>query len=565
MTTQHNEIIWLIMRRMRTPLVLLIITLSLSVLGLVLVPGLDDQGQPYYMSFLDAIYFVAFMSTTIGFGEIPYEFTDAQRLLVLFSIFSNVTIWLYSIGAILALVQDPRFDQALTRFRFARNIARMREPFYILCGCGDTGFRVLEGLTERDIACVVVDIESEQIDKITLGRNTGHVPAVEGDAQIPETLKLCGLLKTNCIGVAALTNDDETNLTVAMSCKLLSEDKVVLCRSEDTHVTDNMASFNTNVIIDPYQRFARRLALSLIRPRALQVQEWLTALPDSNLKDITAPPHGLWIICGMGRLGQALLDNLTDHDIDLSLVDINDQRLPVGYRSVLGRGTGAKALKAAGVSEAVGIVAATNHDIDNLSIIVTARELNPSIHTVVRQNYSRYDPLFENCGADLVASRHKIIAREILTEMSNPLIRPFLDFAAQRSESWNHKLQEKLSLVLNNRAPDLWSIKLDSHRAKPVDFCISRGLDVFLDDILRDPRDRKKSISCIALIFTRDAERRMLPAADQKVQPGDEILFCGTPGAHRLMLWSLREPHVLHYNVTGKDLPRGALMRWVSR
>ena len=93
-----NDIIWLTMRRMRTPLIVLILTYSLSVFGMVMIPGQDDAGNPVDVGFLDAAYFVAIMATTIGFGEIPYTFSHAQRLYTYLVLFPNVIAWLYSIG-----------------------------------------------------------------------------------------------------------------------------------------------------------------------------------------------------------------------------------------------------------------------------------------------------------------------------------------------------------------------------------------------------------------------------------------------------------------------------------
>ena len=58
----------------------LILVYSLSVFGMVLIPGADANGDPVRVNFLDAAYFVAIMATTIGFGEIPATFTQMQRL-----------------------------------------------------------------------------------------------------------------------------------------------------------------------------------------------------------------------------------------------------------------------------------------------------------------------------------------------------------------------------------------------------------------------------------------------------------------------------------------------------
>ena len=75
-----RNLIYLLLRRMRMPLIVIILAYAVSILGLVLIPGVDDQGQPWHMSIFHAFYFVSFMGSTIGFGEIPYPFSDPQRL-----------------------------------------------------------------------------------------------------------------------------------------------------------------------------------------------------------------------------------------------------------------------------------------------------------------------------------------------------------------------------------------------------------------------------------------------------------------------------------------------------
>ncbi|MDB9943069.1 hypothetical protein OAD35_06105, partial [Pseudomonadales bacterium] len=70
-----DSIVFLILRQMRAPLLLLTTIYAIATLGLTLIPGMDDKGQVWYMDFFHAFYFVSFMGTTTGFGEIPYPFT----------------------------------------------------------------------------------------------------------------------------------------------------------------------------------------------------------------------------------------------------------------------------------------------------------------------------------------------------------------------------------------------------------------------------------------------------------------------------------------------------------
>jgi len=87
-----------------------------------LLPGYDDAdyavrvAKPWPtapMSFFHAFYFVSYTATTIGFGELPNAFSDAQRMWVTVSIYLSVVGWSYSIISLLALVQEKGFQQVL--------------------------------------------------------------------------------------------------------------------------------------------------------------------------------------------------------------------------------------------------------------------------------------------------------------------------------------------------------------------------------------------------------------------------------------------------------------------
>ena len=104
---QASATIFLIMRRMRAPLIILILIFAVSVLGLTIVPGQDAAGHPTRMSFFDAFYFMSYTATTIGFGELPDPFTDAQRMWVTITIYLTVIGWAYAIGSLLTPAPGP--------------------------------------------------------------------------------------------------------------------------------------------------------------------------------------------------------------------------------------------------------------------------------------------------------------------------------------------------------------------------------------------------------------------------------------------------------------------------
>ena len=126
---RHHSVFFMILRRLRAPLILLITLFAISVLGLTLAPGPVVDGETNYLSFFHAFYFISYTATTIGFGEIPYTFSDQQRLWVIFSIYLSVIGWAYTLGAIFSLLSDRSLRQAIAMQGFVRAVRRLREPF----------------------------------------------------------------------------------------------------------------------------------------------------------------------------------------------------------------------------------------------------------------------------------------------------------------------------------------------------------------------------------------------------------------------------------------------------
>ncbi len=562
-----NDVIWLIMRRMRAPLITLLLVYALSVMGMVLIPGANDAGDPVQLNFLDAIYFVAFMSTTIGFGEIPFDFTPAQRLWVTSIIFGSVSTWLYAIGSILTLTQDPRFQRALTYSRFTSRIRRIREPFYIICGAGDTGTQVMDGLARRDIQSVAIDKAEKQTDRLTLNRIGGQIPALTADAAEPDILENAGLAHPSCRGLVATTNDDHANLSAAITTKLLHAELKVLCRCERASVSANMRSFGTDYVFEPFEEFATRMVLALNSPEAHQLQEWLTAMPGSPLPEQISPPQGSWIICGIGRFGSAMASQMVACGLAVTAVDISPEPLRRFENRVVGRGTEEHTLREAGAVDAVGVIAGTDNDIDNLSIIMTALEINSDLFLIARQDEKHNERLFRHGQVNMpvpiqmVAKRSAIVAQRILAVLTTPLLEQFLEYAANRSRAWNRELLATLEPILSDEAPDVWSETVDADQEKAISFCRSHGTEVTVDGLLSDPRNHGDQLPCTILLVRREGGNIMRPPGNMELRPGDDVLLCGHQSAHQQLTWSLADPRTLFYSITGRDLPRSRIWR----
>ena len=553
------------MRRMRTPLIILILVYFFSIMALISVPGMDDSGKPYTMSFLDAAYFMAILQTTIGFGEIPYSFTAAQRMLVFWLLLPNVVAWLYSVGTLLGLILDKQFQAAFHRNRFSKQVRWLKEPYYIVCGFGNTGSMTVSGLLARGIRAVVIERDESKVRLMKLADEYANVPALVGQSGDRYMLELAGLHDENCRGIIATTNDDHVNLTIAITVKLLRPELTVLARSENQRVCDNMASFGTNAVINPYRIFAERLSLALKSPIKYLVQDWLISVPGSELRQVLEPPTGPWIVCGAGRFGALMVEQLETNGLPVTVVDVHPDRLPAYEHVVLGRGTEAHTLETAGIADAEGIIAATGDDIDNLSIIMTARNLNPRLFFVARQERRHYNALFDSLGADLVARRSLIVARKILSIVTTPLLQSFLQHLFRSDDSFAERTAARLEEVLNNRSPNIWVFKIKGEIARNLRFVRAQTSGVTLEHISRNSHSEKnEKLSCVCLTLERGAQRIFLPEQNTELQIGDHLLFAGQHHARREMHWTLMDSHSLLTIVSGRQLPRGALWRWLS-
>ena len=159
MSTSRNAsaTIFLVMRRMRAPLIVLIVIFAITTLGLTLIPGQDAEGRPSRMGFFDAFYVMSYTASTIGFGEIPHPFTYNQRMWLTISIYLTVVGWAYAIGSLLALLQERGFREALALQHFTRKVQRMREPFLLIVGYGRTGELLARSLDALGRRFVVID------------------------------------------------------------------------------------------------------------------------------------------------------------------------------------------------------------------------------------------------------------------------------------------------------------------------------------------------------------------------------------------------------------------------
>ena len=79
-SVSSQRVIFIILRFMRKPVLVLVTVYAVSMAGWVLIPGVVVDGKSQELSFFHAFYFLTYTATTTGFGEIPISFSNAQRM-----------------------------------------------------------------------------------------------------------------------------------------------------------------------------------------------------------------------------------------------------------------------------------------------------------------------------------------------------------------------------------------------------------------------------------------------------------------------------------------------------
>jgi Trk K+ transport system NAD-binding subunit len=558
-----ENIVFLIVRRMRQPLLTLVVVYAVAILGLTLIPGRDADGNVWHMSIFHAFYFVSYMATTIGFGEIPHAFSEAQRLWVSLSLYATVVAWIYAFGTILSLVQDRTFQEAIAESRFARRIRKMREPFHLVCGYGETGTALVKTLTDRGQHAVVIDIDDTRTNAIQLQDLREFVPALHGDAGVTRHLREAGLQHPACAGVVALTNDNEANLKIAITSKLLNPSLKVICRADSHDIEANMDSFGTDHIVDPFDTFAAHLAIAFRAPCLYLLQRWLTGVEGMALSEPVYPPRdGHWIVCGYGRFGKAVCRRLENEGLRVVVVEAEPASTGRPEKDfVSGRGTEAHTLREAGIEQAAGLVAGTNDDANNLSIVMTARDINAEVFVVIRQNEHDNDDIIAAVDAHMVMHPSAIIADKIRVLLATPMLYEFTSRALYEDDSWACELASRISGLVNEQVPHINEWTLDAEHASALHAFCSLGGVCTIDELLRDPWCRDERLDAIVLLVRRGNDRMLLPPADAVLKPGDRLLICGSRLAFNRMQWTITQPHTLEYVRTGVDRPQS----WVWR
>jgi voltage-gated potassium channel len=138
--------------------------------------------------------------------------------------------------------------------------------------------------------------------------------------------------------------------------------------------------------------------------------------------------HDHVILCGWGRVGQAIARHVSSSVADVVVVDVSAERLTtVRGLFICGDATDENVLRAVGIERARVLVTALSSDPDNLYVTLTARSMRPDLFIVARTASASAVPKLLQAGANRVVNPQDLGGARMAALATQPNVAEFLD------------------------------------------------------------------------------------------------------------------------------------------
>jgi voltage-gated potassium channel len=212
-----------------------------------------------------------------------------------------------------------------------------------------------------------------------------------------------------------------------------------------------------------------------------------------------------YIVCGYGRIGKVLCNQLKRKPIDLVVIDKNRELIPIldddKVLYLSGDASDEAILHNAGILRAKGLIAVLATDTDNVFLVLTARQLNPDLYIIARASRDDSKLKLQAAGANKVESPYEMGAVSMAQRIIRPTVTNFLNLA------FAHKRKD---------------IQMEEI---PVNS--SSGL---INVMLKDSGIRQQFNLIIIAIKKPDGSMMFNPSYETVIEAGDTVIAVGQEG-----------------------------------
>jgi voltage-gated potassium channel len=210
-----------------------------------------------------------------------------------------------------------------------------------------------------------------------------------------------------------------------------------------------------------------------------------------------------YIICGFGRVGRRVAEEFQHARAPFVVLDFSPDAIAAareaGANFIEGNGTNDEDLARAGLSNARGLVAASDDDADNLYITLSARAAKPDLLIVARASSDDALKKLKLAGADRIVQPYLAAGRVMANLVLKPQVTAFVD------------------VVTSGSGADLRLEEIEVTEASGQGGKSIRELDI-----------RKETGALIVALRKRDGSFDTTPTPEALVEFGDVLIAAGT-------------------------------------
>jgi voltage-gated potassium channel len=266
-------------------------------------------------TFGECAYMTVITLSTVGFGELGrMSEVPFARALTVVLIVGGIGTLAYVQANVTALLVEGAIGQAFRRNRMRKKIEQLSRHI-VVAGSGSTGKHVIEELIATKTPFVVIERNSEHIQRISEAMMNGELLYVHGDATEDHALVEAGVERAAGV-VAALTHDKD-NLFVTLSARSLNATARIVAKVTEDESGPKMLKAGATSVVSPTQIGGRRMASELIRPEVNEFLDQMLRDKDKSLRleEVTIPKSSPYI-------GHALRDAPIRRDTNLLVIAV---------------------------------------------------------------------------------------------------------------------------------------------------------------------------------------------------------------------------------------------------
>jgi voltage-gated potassium channel len=230
---------------------------------------------------------------------------------------------------------------------------------------------------------------------------------------------------------------------------------------------------------------------------------------DRMLKNIS----GHYIVCGAGRVGRSVINELLRSRASVVLIDNRVDRAgwatDKGVITLVGDATKDEILRQAQIDTAKGLVAAISSDAENVYVTLSAKVLNPDLVIAARASDEQAEEKLRRAGAATVFTPYSFIGHRLAQSMLRPHVATFLDVASAFRQSSDL---------------DLGIEQLQIGRASPL-----------ISNTLEQLRLAKNYGVIVLAVQHKTGVMQFNPPADTNIEAGDVLIAMGERPKLRLL------------------------------